>query len=336
MSARNKSNPKQELVITRIFDTPRDLVWKTWTDPERMKRWWGPKNFTSPVIKIDMLVGGKYLNCMHGPGPDGVLRDFWSTGIYREIVPMERLVMTDSFADEQGNTVPASHYGMTGEWPKELLVTVTFEEQDSRTKMTLRHSGIPDSENKKGAEQGWNESFDKLAESLKLEIKGGIYMQKITPHLWFDNKAEEAANFYVSIFKNSKIESTSRYGEEGSKVSGMPKGTVMTVRFQLRGQEFMALNGGPVFKFSEAISFIVNCDTQEEVDYMWEKLSEGGDKGVCGWLKDKYGLSWQIVPTILGEMMQDKDERKSERVMAAVLKMTKIDIKTLKQAYEQK
>ncbi|HEY2924401.1 MAG TPA: VOC family protein [Candidatus Eisenbacteria bacterium] len=158
-------------------------------------------------------------------------------------------------------------------------------------------------------------------------------MQKIAPCLWFDKKAEEAAKFYVSIFKNSKIGAISRYGEEGAKVSGMPKGTVMTVTFQLDGQEFMALNGGPQFTFSPAISFMVNCKTQQEIDELWEKLSEGGAKEVCGWLRDKYGVSWQIVPTVLGEMMQDKDTEKTERVMKAMLQMKKLDIETLKQAY---
>ena len=157
-------------------------------------------------------------------------------------------------------------------------------------------------------------------------------MQNITPFLWFDDKAEEAVNFYVSIFNNSKIGSITRYGDEAAEVSGRPKGTVMTVTFQLEGQEFMALNGGPHFKFTEAISLLVNCKTQEEVDELWEKLSEGGEKGQCGWLKDKYGLSWQIVPTVLGEMLQDKDARKSERVMNALLKMNKIEIKALQQA----
>jgi predicted 3-demethylubiquinone-9 3-methyltransferase (glyoxalase superfamily) len=161
-------------------------------------------------------------------------------------------------------------------------------------------------------------------------------MQKITPCLWFDHNAEEAVNFYISIFKNSKIGSITRYGEEGAEVSGRPKGSVMTVTFQLDGQEFMALNGGPIFKFTEAISFIVNCKTQQEVDELWEKLSQGGEKGQCGWLKDKYGVSWQIVPTALGEMLQDKDTRKSQRVMKTLLQMKKLDIKTLKQAYAQR
>ena len=160
-------------------------------------------------------------------------------------------------------------------------------------------------------------------------------MQKIRPCLWFDSQAEEAVKFYTSIFKNSKVLKTARYGEAGAKVSGQPKGTVMTITFQIEGQEFMALNGGPIFKFSEAISLIVDCKTQKEVDELWEKLSEGGEKGVCGWLKDKYGLSWQIVPTVVGEMLQDKDARKAERVMEAILKMTKLDIAALKQAYER-
>jgi len=160
-------------------------------------------------------------------------------------------------------------------------------------------------------------------------------MQKITPFLWFDNKAEEAAKFYVSIFKNSKIGSVTRYGEAGAEVSGRAKGTVMIVTFQLDGQEFIALNGGPQFTFSPAISFLVNCKTQQEIDELWEKLSEGGANQQCGWLQDKYGVSWQIVPTVLGELMQDKDTKKTERVMKAMLQMTKIDIKRLKQAYDQ-
>jgi len=156
-------------------------------------------------------------------------------------------------------------------------------------------------------------------------------MQKITPFLWFDNNAEEAVNLYVSIFKNSKILSVSRYGEGGPG----EKGSVMTMTFELEGQELIALNGGPYFKFSEAISLFVDCKTQEEVDELWEKLSEGGEKSRCGWLKDKYGLSWQIIPTVLIQMMQDKDAKKAKRVTEAMLKMEKIDIETLRQAYEQ-
>lgn len=160
-------------------------------------------------------------------------------------------------------------------------------------------------------------------------------MQKITPFLWFDDKAEEAARFYTSIFKNSKIGKVARYGEEGAKASGRPKGSVMTVTFQLEGQEFVALNGGPHFTFSPAISFVVNCKTQQEVDSLWVNLSEGGETQQCGWLKDKYGVSWQIVPTALVRMLQDKSPEKSRRVMKAMLHMVKLDIKKLKQAYDQ-
>jgi predicted 3-demethylubiquinone-9 3-methyltransferase (glyoxalase superfamily) len=160
-------------------------------------------------------------------------------------------------------------------------------------------------------------------------------MQKITPCLWFDDKAEEAANLYTSIFKNSKIGKISRYGKEGYEIHGKPEGTVLTVEFELNGQTFTALNGGPAFKFNEAISFQVHCKSQNEVDYYWGKLSQGGQESQCGWLKDKYGLSWQVVPTVLVEMLQDKDPKKSEKVMKALLQMNKIDIKILQQAYEQ-
>jgi predicted 3-demethylubiquinone-9 3-methyltransferase (glyoxalase superfamily) len=159
-----------------------------------------------------------------------------------------------------------------------------------------------------------------------------IDMQKITPFLWFDNQAEEAAHFYTSIFENSKVGDISRYEEAGAEVSGIPKGTVMTVSFEIEGQGFVALNGGPLFTFTPAISFVVNCKTQEEVDRLWEKLSEGGEPGQCGWIKDRYGVSWQIVPTALSEMLQDEDAEKSGRVMQAMLQMSKIDIEALRKA----
>src|SRR6186997_2035410 len=160
-------------------------------------------------------------------------------------------------------------------------------------------------------------------------------MQKISPCLWFDDQGEEAAKFYTSIFKDSKIGDVTRYGKEGYEIHGREEGTVMTVEFEIEGQKFLALNGGPIFKFNEAISFQAYCETQEEVDYYWEKLSEGGDEKAqqCGWLKDKYGVSWQIVPRVLVEMLNDPDAKKSQRVMGALLKMKKIEIETLKRAY---
>ena len=153
-------------------------------------------------------------------------------------------------------------------------------------------------------------------------------IQRITPFLWFDSQAEEAASFYTSIFNNSKISFITHYGEEGAQASGRPQGTVMTVAFQLDGQEFVALNGGPIFKFTEAVSFVVNCESQDEVDYYWEKLSEGGDEKAqqCGWLKDKYGVSWQVVPKVLGELLSNPDPERSSRVMKAMLTMKKIDM----------
>lgn len=160
-------------------------------------------------------------------------------------------------------------------------------------------------------------------------------MQKITPHLWFDNQAEEAANFYTSIFKNSKILNVSRYTDAGKVVHGQSAGTAMTVEFELEGQRFLALNAGPIFKFNEAVSFIVDCETQEEVDELWEKLSAVPESEQCGWLKDKYGLSWQIIPKQLGELLSDSDPEKSGRVMNAMLKMKKIDIAELQKAYDQ-
>lgn len=156
-------------------------------------------------------------------------------------------------------------------------------------------------------------------------------MQKITPFLWFDGKAEEAAKFYTSIFKNSKMGTVNRYGDNGPG----PKGTVMIATFQIDGQQFIALNGGPAFKFTPAISFMVNCETQEEVDHFWEKLSQGGTTQQCGWLQDQFGVSWQIVPTALGRLMSDPNPEKSGRVMKAMLQMTKLDIQGLEQAYRQ-
>ena len=157
-----KKPAERVLVITRVFDAPRGLVWKAWTDPERMKRWWGPKGFTAPFAKIDLRVGGTLLYCMRSP--DG--KDYWNTGVYREIIKPERIVCTDSFADEKGNVVPATHYGMSADFPLEMLVTVTFEEYEGKTKLTLHHVGIPSGPDQDGAQQGWNESFDKLAENL--------------------------------------------------------------------------------------------------------------------------------------------------------------------------
>jgi uncharacterized protein YndB with AHSA1/START domain len=166
---------KKDVVVRRIFSAPRERVWKAWTEPEELKKWWGPKNFTSPVSRIHLREGGKYLHCMRGP--DG--KEYWSTGVYREIVPGELLVATDSFSDPKGKVVPASYYGMPGKWPQELLVTVTFREQDGKTRMTLRHQGIPAGKMRSLCEQGWKESFDKLAAGLKEEAKKTTAVRRV-------------------------------------------------------------------------------------------------------------------------------------------------------------
>ena len=162
-------------------------------------------------------------------------------------------------------------------------------------------------------------------------------MQKISPCLWFDDNAEDAVKFYVSIFKNSQAGNVTRYGKEGYEIHKKKEGSVMTIDFEIEGQKFLALNGGPIFKFNEAISFQIYCDTQEEIDYYWEKLTEGGDKNaqVCGWLKDKFGVSWQVVPIALVKMLQDKDSKKTEKVMKAMLQMHKLDINALTKAYQE-
>ena len=164
-----------------------------------------------------------------------------------------------------------------------------------------------------------------------------IEMQKISPCLWFDENAEDAVKFYVSIFKNSKVGNVTRYGKEGYEIHKKKEGSVMTIDFEIEGQKFLGLNGGPIFRFNEAISFQIYCDTQEEIDYYWEKLTEGGDKNaqVCGWLKDKFGVSWQVVPIAMIKMLQDKDSKKTERVMKAMLQMQKLDIDALTKTYQE-
>jgi predicted 3-demethylubiquinone-9 3-methyltransferase (glyoxalase superfamily) len=169
---------------------------------------------------------------------------------------------------------------------------------------------------------------------MKQEVPMAQAIQKITPFLWFDTQAEEAAAYYVSIFKNSRIKGVTRYDAASSQAAGRPKGSVMTVDFELDGQPFTALNGGPMFTFTEAISFVVHCESQQEVDHFWEKLAAGGQEVQCGWLKDRYGVSWQVVPSVMLEMLQDKDPEKARRAMAAMLTMKKLDIAALKKAYE--
>ncbi len=253
-----------EIVMTRVFNAPRKLVFECWTRPELFKRWMlGPPGTVFEVCVIELRVGGGYrfVWCNPDGSPLGM------RGVYREIAPPESLADTQLFDED---------------WT--------------------------------GGETDGQVIFQK-----------GFPMTKITPFLWFDGKAEEAMNFYCTIFKHSEILSVSRMGEGGP---------VMSATFRLNGQDFMALNGGPIFKFTEAISFFVNCETQAEVDELWDKLSTDGEPQQCGWLKDKIGLSWQIIPSALGRLMSDPDPVKSQRVMQAMLQMKKIDIAGLQRAHD--
>jgi len=316
---------KEDLVVTRIIDAPLPLVWQAWTDPAHVMRWWGPKYYTSPSCKIDLREGGSYIFSMRAPKEMGG-QDSYTAGVYQKIVPMERLEFTQSLSDKDGNRIDPAQVGMPPDFPKEIRTVVVFKALGNMTELTITEYNWTPGQMAVYSLAGMHQSIDKLAESLANAPK-----QTITPFLWFNDQAEEAVKFYTSIFKNSKVGSISRYGPEGPG----PNGSVMSVTFSLNGQDFMALNGGPIYTFNPAISFYVNCETQEEVDELWEKLSEGGEEVQCGWLTDKFGLSWQIVPSILNKLLQDKDARKAQSVTRAMLQMKKLDIEALKLAYKQ-
>jgi predicted 3-demethylubiquinone-9 3-methyltransferase (glyoxalase superfamily)/uncharacterized protein YndB with AHSA1/START domain len=458
-----------EFTITQIIDAPMDLVWQMCSQPHHMKRWWGPKGTIAMYAKMDFKVGGSFHYRLRTP--EG--KNIWGKMAFKEIVEPTRLVFLNALSDESGGL---SRHPTSPNWPREMLSTFMLEPSDGKTQITVKWQPInatPEeiatfNEGREGMRLAWTGSFDRLAGYLmSLQDTG---RQKISPFLWFHDKAEEAAQFYVSVFNNSEIIDVTRYNEESAAASGRPAGSIMTVSFLLDGQEFTALNGGPEFKFSPAISFfiycrsereldnlydslteggdvlmprgrypfseryafvkdkygvswqlmlsphrhhivpcllfvgedfgkaeaavwfyttvfkhgtidhiiyyqkgeegqegtvkhssfllegqefiamdgagehnfsfnestsfVVNCETQEEIDHLWNKLTEEGQESECGWLKDKYGVSWQIVPSALGEMMSDKDNGKSGRVTAAMLKMKKLDIDALKKAYE--
>jgi predicted 3-demethylubiquinone-9 3-methyltransferase (glyoxalase superfamily) len=298
------------------------------------------------VCDVDAKVGGTYRFVWRGPGG----QDMGMRGVYREVVRPERIVSTEAFDDPwyEGEAVGRAVFVEQG-GKTTLTTTVLYACRGRFATLSSNPAWIAESprattsllscwpEPRLGANDEANDNPDHpftppgSADGVNLRSREESHMQKITPFLWFDGKAEEAMTFYISVFKNSQVVGVARYGEAGPG----PKGTVMTAAFQLDGQDFVALNGGPQFKFTEAISFVVNCETQQEVDEMWGKLSKGGAEGQCGWLKDKYGVSWQIVPTILRKMLQDKDAEKAKRVMKAMLHMQKIDIARLKQASDQ-
>jgi predicted 3-demethylubiquinone-9 3-methyltransferase (glyoxalase superfamily)/uncharacterized protein YndB with AHSA1/START domain len=313
-------------VIRRIIDAPLALVWKAWTEPEHVVRWWGPKDYTSPSAKIDLRVGGKYIFCMRAPQEQGG-QDSYTAGIYQRIVPLQLLEFTQGLSDEQGNPIDPQAAGMPPDFPKEIRTVVAFKAKGGMTELTITEYGWTPGVMSVFSLAGMHQSIDKLAESYENQNEAGP-AQKITPFLWFNYNAEEAVRLYTSVFKNSRITGTSYYGESGPG----PKGSVMTIAFELEGQAFTALNGGPEFPFTEAVSLYVDCETQAEVDDLWEKLTEGGEESQCGWLKDKFGLSWQIVPKALIQMLGDPDPVKAQKVMQAMLQMRKIDIEKLRQA----
>jgi predicted 3-demethylubiquinone-9 3-methyltransferase (glyoxalase superfamily)/uncharacterized protein YndB with AHSA1/START domain len=306
--------------ISRTFAAPLARVWRAWTDMEQFSDWFGPKGVTCTAVKRDFRPGGLFHYKMVSANGS----ESWGRALYREIVPQEKLVWVNSFSNPAGEVARPP---FPQEWPREMLTTVTFVAKAEQTEVTVEWIPLnaTDEEQKTfdgardGMKGGWSGTFEQL-EAFLAQTPMLSTGQKITPFLWFDGQAEAAARFYASIFPDSEVTGVSP----------------MIVNFRLAGLEFMGLNGGPMFKFTEAVSFFVSCETQAEVDYYWDKLSEGGTIQQCGWLKDKFGLSWQIVPTALGELMGSPDPERSQRVMQAMMQMVKLDIAGLKAAAEGK
>jgi len=302
-----------DLTLTRILDAPRSLVYRAWTDPQHLARWWGPHGFTAPECRADVRPGGEIYIRMVGHGFDHAMQ-----GRFVEVVEPKRVVFDSWLDDETGTTF------------LEIRNTVTLEEHGAgKTALTLHahvvYAGTGSEGPLSGMEEGWDQSLERLGTYVS-----GLRPQKITPFLWFDGRAEEAMHFYTSVFPDARVVDVVRYTEAGP---GKP-GTVMGATFELAGQRFFALNGGPQFPFTEAISFFVDCETQAEIDTYWERLCEAGTPVQCGWLKDKFGLSWQIVPRELHAMLRDSNPKKAAAVMRALMEMIKLDIADLRKAYE--
>lgn len=309
-------NSVAPFTLQRTFNAPLARVWRAWTDLSQFEQWFGPKGVTCVAVARDFRPGGVFHYRMRSP--DG--QENWGRCAYREIVPQEKLVWVNSFSNPDGEVVPPP---FPEPWPAEMLTTVTFAAVGDQTTVAVEWIPLHASEAetrtfdnaRPGMAGGWSGTFEQLEDFLARTPRVSTG-QKITPFLWFDGQAEAAARFYASIFPDSEITNVSP----------------MIVNFRLAGLEFMALNGGPHFKFTEAVSFFVSCETQAEVDYFWDKLSAGGSVQQCGWLKDRFGLSWQIVPTVLGELMGDADPDQSQRVFQAMMQMVKLDIAGLKAA----
>jgi len=303
-----KSTRQQKLVTVQTkVDAPPELVWKLWTTPEDIVKWNNASDdWHTPRAENDLRRGGSFNYRMESvDGREGF--DF--TGVYDKVTPKERIEYTMG----DGRKVSVAFSGSNGK----VRITETFEPEGMNT-IELQHDGW----------QAILTNFKRYAEVKSAFTNPPEITHQISPCLWFDNQADEAAEFYVSLFKNSKIIRKSYYTREGFEIHGRKEGSVMTVDFQINGQPYTALNGGPVFKFNESVSFQVFCDTQEEIDYYWSKLTAGGEEVACGWLKDKYGVSWQIIPSILPKLLSDP--ARAERVTRAFLKMKKFDIAVLK------
>jgi predicted 3-demethylubiquinone-9 3-methyltransferase (glyoxalase superfamily)/uncharacterized protein YndB with AHSA1/START domain len=305
-----KTTKEQKIisVLTKI-DAPLNLVWKLWTTPEDIVKWNNAsEDWHTPRAVNDLRPGGKFNYRMEASnGSEGF--DF--EGIYDKVILKERIEYT------------------LGDGRK---VSIAFSRTNGKTKIIETFE--PENENSiEKQHDGWQailDNFKRYAEVRSVFSRPPRITHEIAPCLWFDNRAGEAAEFYVSVFRNSKIIKKTYYTKEGFEIHGQKEGTVLTVDLQINGQPFTILNGGPQFKFSEAVSFQVFCDTQEEIDYYWSRLTEGGEEGQCGWLKDRYGLSWQIVPSVLPKLLADSS--RAERVMKVLMPMKKLDIQKLKSA----
>ncbi len=306
-----KTTKVQKIVTvqTRV-DAPIDLVWRLWNNPEDIVNWCtGSDDWHTPRAENDLRVGGRFKTRMEAKkGNEGF--DF--EGVYNRVVPHERIEYT--IADGR-------------------KVTILFSRNLGKTK--ILETFEPEKENTvEQQHDGWQtilDNFKRYAEVKSAFAQTPKTTQQITPCLWFDNRAEEAVNFYISVFRDGKILGKSYYTKEGFEIHGQKEGSILTIDFQLNGQRFTVLNGGPIFKFNESFSLQVFCDTQEDIDYYWKSLtSDGGEEGQCGWLKDKYGLSWQITPSILPKLISDP--LKAEKVMKVLMPMKKLEIEKLKNA----
>ena len=312
--------------ISRTFAAPLARVWQAFTDPELLAQWWGPAGFSTRVEALDLNEGGRWRYVMIAP--DG--SEFPAEGTFLEIVTQQKIVTTDELA--------ADHPPLPGvDLPQGIITTMLFAQQGSGTRLTVQMLHPTATERQKheqmGVVAGYNSGLDCL-EELLVQPLARSNAGKLTTFLWFNGQAEEAVNWYKEVFGEVDIRDIARYGKEAAARGGMPEGSAMTVNFTLFGHAFIALNGGPQYKFNPAISFFISCETQAEIDRYWGLLSADPEQEQCGWLLDKYGVSWQIVPAILGHLMSAGSGQQSEAVSHALLQMKKLDIAALQAAFD--